>query len=97
MESKIRTEEEILKDFEELDWHVVDGYAGFMLKKLEKKQETFGEGRNFCYTCHCFIRIDKEKHTYSAIDNHCFTTHEYELSMQEHKLLTELFTIWGWL
>ena len=84
--------EEILKDFEKLGWVVVDGYKNFMLKKIEKEQDEFLEIHH-----HCYISINKEKHTYSAIDLHCFNTHEYKLSMTEHKLLHELFTIWGWL
>ena len=92
MTNKIRPEAEILKDFEKLGWYVLTGYTGFMLKKLEKEPSMFGDIEH-----HCYIRIDKEKQTYSAIDNHCFTTHEYELSMQELKLLVELFIIWGWL
>ena len=39
MENKIRTEEEILKDFEKLGWFVADGYSYFMLEKIEKEQE----------------------------------------------------------
>ena len=92
MENKIRTEEEILKDFEKLGWFVVkDRYVDLMLKKLEKEPSMFGE---ICLNC--YISINKEKHTYSATE-HCITTQEYELSMEEHKLLHELFTIWGWL
>ena len=90
----IRTEEEILKDFEKLSWFVVkDRYVDLMLNKLEKTpDDMLGE------ICHnCYISINKEKHTYSATDLHCLTRHEYELSMQEHKLLNELFICWGWL
>lgn len=85
-------EEEILKEFEKLDWFVADGYVNFVLKKLIKEQEFFGE------ICHrCYISINKEIKTYSAVDLHSFVTCRYELSMQEHKLLHELFKCWGWL
>ena len=77
MTNKIRTEEEILKDFEKLGWFVADGYKNFMLKKIEKEQDEFLEIHH-----HCYISINKEKHTYSAIDLHCFNTHEYKLSRQ---------------
>ena len=90
----IRTEEEILKDFAELGWFVVkDKYVDLILKNLKKEpDDTLGE---ICH--HCYISINKENHTYSACDLHCLTKHEYELTMQEHKLLHELFICWGWL
>ena len=40
MKNKIRTEEEILKDFEKLGWIVVDGYVEFVLKK-NRTRKTF--------------------------------------------------------
>lgn len=85
-------EEEILKEFEKLGWFVADGYVNFMLKKLTKEQGMFGEIYH-----HCYININKEIKTYSAIDLHSLVTTEYKLSMQEHKLLNELFKCWGWL
>ena len=92
MTSKIRTEEEILKDFEKLGWFVGNGFANFVLEKLEREQDEFLEIHH-----HCYISINKEKHTYSAIDLHCYNTHRYSLSMQEHQLLHELFICYGWL
>ena len=92
MTNKIRTEEEILKDFEKLGWNVESGYICFTLKKIEKEQWMFGEINH-----HCYININKEKHTYSAKDLHSFNNCEYVLSMQEHELLNELFICWGWL
>ena len=92
MENKIRTEEEILKDFEKLGWFVADGYSYFMLEKLEKEQEWIFEIEHHCYIC-----IDKEKHTYSASDLHCSIKDDYRLSMPEHKLLHELFICYGWI
>ena len=91
MTNNIRTEQEILKDFEKLGWFVVDGYKNFMLKKREK-EPGFIEIYSWCY-----ISINKEKHTYSVVDIHNGAIYEYELSMKEHKLLHELFICWGWL
>ena len=86
----IRTEEEILKDFEKLGWIVVDGYVEFVLKKIE-------QGRHFEIHPYCFIIINEEKHTYCVVDIINGTNYRYELSMQEHKLLNDLFVYWGWL
>ena len=88
----MRTEKEILKDFEKLGWKLADNYTNFTLYKREINQCEFGER-----THHCYISIDKEKQTYSAKNIHSFCTHEYKLTMQEHKLLTDLFKIWRWL
>ena len=90
MINKIRTEEEILKDFEKLGWIVVDGYVEFVLKKIE-------QGRHFEIHPYCFIIINEEKHTYCVVDIINGTNYRYELSMQEHKLLNDLFVCWGWL
>lgn len=88
----MRTEQEILKDFEKLGWNVASGYIDFTFKKIEKEQEMFGDIYH-----HCYININKEKQNYSAIDLHSFNTFRYELSMQEHKLLHELFICYGWI
>ena len=90
MTNKIRTEEEILKDFEKLGWIVVDNNVDLVLKRLVK--EMFIEIYPYCY-----IHINKEKQTYSVIDIHNGANYRYELSMKEHKLLHELFICWGWL
>ena len=90
MMNKIRTEEEILKDFEKLGWIVVDNRVDLVLKRLEK--EMFIEIYPYCY-----IHIDKEKHTYCVLDIINGANYKHELSMQEHKLLNELFVCWGWL
>lgn len=90
MENKIRTEEEILKDFEKLGWIVVDNHVDLVLKRLEK--EIFIEIYPYCY-----IHINKEKQTYSVIDIHNGANYRYELSMSEHKLLNDLFVYWRWL
>ena len=90
MTNKIRTEEEILNDFEKLGWFGSDGYVEFALKKIER-------GMPFEIHPYCYIHINKEKQTYSVIDIHNGANYRYELSMKEHKLLHELFICWGWL
>lgn len=80
MENKIRTEEEILKDFEKLGW---------LFLRNNERELAF---RKF----DSVISISKVSQWYS-----CSIPSSGRLAipinMQEHKLLTELFTIWGWL
>ena len=83
-----RTEQKILKDFEALGWNVDDGYVNFTLKKTITKNNTFGE-----YICYCYISINKENQTYHAEQRSNWNTEGYNLSMQEHKLLSELFEV----
>ena len=90
MTNKIRTEQEILKDFDKLGWFVADGNTDFVLKKIE-------QGMPFEIHPYCFIIINKEKHTYCVVDIINGANYQYELSMKEHKLLHELFICWGWL
>lgn len=88
----MRTEEEILKDFEKLGWNIAENYVNFTLKQVKTEYGIFGQVFWYCY-----IFFDKDKQTYTAIANGNFTTKGYDLSIQEHKLLNELFIIWGWL
>lgn len=87
----MRTEKEVLNDFEKLGWKLQGYYTKFLLHKRKITQCEDGE-----ITHDCYITIDKEKQTYDAEDNYYFRPHPYRLNMQEHKLLTDLFTIWGW-
>lgn len=84
-----RTEADILNDFEKLGWKVVDGYVNFTLRK----QYVYENGLFEC-VWHCFITINKENKTYSAEQRSNWNTKGYNLSMQEHKLLNELFICW---
>lgn len=59
----MRTEQEVLKDFEDLGWKPRDNYTNFTLYKGEINQHKFGY-----IIHHCYISIDKEKQTYVAID-----------------------------
>jgi hypothetical protein len=88
----MRTEQDVLKDFEKLGWEVADGYVNFTLRK--KLDDIKNE---FMYYWLCYISINKENKTYSVYKLSSFSTKGYDLTMQEHKLLNELFTIWGWI
>ena len=75
----MRTEEEVLKDFEKMGYEV--------------KENTNIElvlGTNFFFIK--FKKIPKVYHTYYEDSSQRST-----ITMLEHQLLTELFTIWGWL
>lgn len=76
----MRTEQEVLNDFEKL------GYS------ITIKDECFLEliNTNNGIT----IDIDFEDKEYWKENSYCYTM---RFTMQEHKLLTELFAIWGWL
>lgn len=74
----MRTEEQILKDFEKRKWSIYANEPKFIILAYFKKNDIFSARE---------IRIYKSTQSYVAS----------ELNMQEHKLLTELFSIWGWL
>lgn len=80
-ESK-RTEQEVLKDFEKLGYEV---FCNNDLKlRLEKNNKTITISKlTRWYSCKNYDYLGKE-----------ITVH---IDMQEHKLLTDLFKIWGWL
>ena len=78
----MRTEKEVLKDFEELGYEVVCN------NNLKIKLDNNGD----------ILTISKVSrwYYYKGYDylNKEIAVH---IDMQEHKLLNELFTIWGWL
>ena len=71
----MRTEQDVLNDFEKLGWYVSRNDEDDFTLRLKGNPT-------------CAIWIDKLTKEYSM--SCC-------LDMQEHKLLNELFTIWGWL
>ena len=81
MTNKIRTEEEILKDFEELGYKVIQNNIHWFILEAPLSNN------NYVYDYKRIVFNIKDK---SYIHTEFFT-------MQEHKLLTELFTIWWWL
>lgn len=75
----MRTEKEVLKDFEMLDYEII-------------------ENNDYCIKLNqndCIIRISKRPKNYKCYwkDSELASV----IDIQEHKLLTELFIIWGWL
>ena len=75
----MRTEEEVLKDFEKL---------GYKIKENTNIELVLGTKFFFIK----FKKLSKVYHTYYE-DSKLQST----INMQEHKLLNELFSIWGWL
>ena len=75
----MRTEEEVLKDFEKLGYDII-------------------ENNDCCIKLNfndCIIRISKYSKFYK-----CYwkdSAYANVIDMKEHKLLNELFSIWGWL
>lgn len=89
----IRAEQEILKDFEKLGWKKRGGFANKLTLYKQTEERIFYDSK---ITWNCFMQFNENK-TYSVIKLNNFATNEYNLSMQEHKLINELLTIWGWL
>lgn len=71
----MRTEQDVLNDFEKLGWYVARNDEDDFTLRLK--------GNTTCAIC-----IDKLTKEYSMS---CY------LDLPEHKLLNELFTIWGWI
>lgn len=90
-----RTENEIFKDFEKL------GY------RIEKNKTKFADSENSIILLKDYIEpFDKEKLTKEICINlksktyECYESFYYcpqHIPMHEHKLLNELFELWGWL
>ena len=75
----MRTEEEILKDFEKLEYEIQQNNKIRLIM--------------YCYDIS--IYIDKFEQTFGKEDT--LSNEANRFDMQEHKLLHELFTCWGWL
>ena len=85
-----RTEQEIIKDFEKLGWKVATDYSKeykLVLKREETKQLYGDLGTTWCH--YIFIK----ENSYNAHTNGSWTTKGYDMSIQEHKLLSELFEV----
>lgn len=76
----MRTEEQVLKDFEKLGFRVIKFTTELILKSEERKKDII-------------INFNEKDYSCSLMRDTFFSY----ITMQEHKLLTELFTIWGWL
>lgn len=88
----MRTEKEVLKDFKNLLGYTQLIYDG---EKVIFQRKT----TNFLEDEYATICIEKNVRFYKAY--WVIPSQQKRLvmpiTMQEHKLLTELFTIWGWL
>lgn len=84
----MRTEQEILKDFEKLGYKRNENDHEYIIR-LEKENEKYVLRLeiNKVVLGYCKYEIRKED---------CFEK-TINIKMSEHKLLHELFTIWGWL
>lgn len=93
----MRTKEDILSDFEFIDYEVREDESSII---LERKIITSFILDN-TYHIHR-ISINKRNKDYYArkevfIKNKIYDYEEKNITMQEHKLLTELFEILGWI
>lgn len=88
----MRTEQDVLKDFEELGYEVACNSDGELILEQELKSN---------YTIINRIHIEKRLQSYSKSQfarlGYHVSTAPLWISMQEHKLLNKLFTIWGWI
>ena len=96
----MRTEEEVLKDFEELGYKVwKDTDKEFVLIKRIKNLYTLENIKFIFYkeeeVYEKFLIHWKTSKTGKIISNPKVTP--FVIFLQEHKLLNELFSIWGWL
>ena len=83
----MRTEQEVLNDFEKLGYEVIKDNDYIYLKQHLNYINEVEESK-------C-IYINFKKKQYSCLND--FYKFEENVTMQEHKLLTDLFKIWGWL
>ena len=84
----MRTEQEVLKDFEELGFEVVCDSDKELI--LERKFQ-------HCHMIIQRIHINKQLISYSKSQFLYDYDSPFNLDMQEHKLLNELFKIWWWI
>lgn len=79
----MRTEEQVLKDFKKLGYYMTIKKEGFFYNGVILDNKYSDEKINISFDLKVY---DKESDTFGS-----------SIHMQEHKLLNELFTIWGWL
>lgn len=77
----MRTEEEVIKDFEELGYEIRENKKSNILEFWLIEDD---------YEDTLVFEIDKDFKTYNTLQG-------MYVEMKEHKLLNELFSIWGWL
>lgn len=82
-----RTEQEILKDFEKIGW-----------KTIENNEDTLTLHMSFKnHIGYYLLNIYKQIRTYKTMAIIKNEDYSAEIEIPEHKLLHELFTVWGWL
>lgn len=88
----MRTEAEILKDFEKLGYKVEDGkkYSYCLFKRKNDRIIYFDlEDKTYC---------KYHLTEYTASDGYFDSEYESEIiTLKEHKLIHELMQVWGWL
>jgi hypothetical protein len=77
-----RTEADILKDFEKLGYEVLCNTNYIRFTNYDKGIE---------------IRIKFDTKTYCKFDRDLYELPYEDLTIQEHKLLNELFEVWQWI
>ena len=80
----MKNEEEVLKEFRKLDYKIIKNDEQFLILYFYNPNSV-----SF------YINVDKHFQTYCCYASRGETICPIEL--QEHKLLNELFTIWGWI
>jgi hypothetical protein len=89
-----RTEQEILNDFEKLGYKVERGFQDYYKYNALVLSITipnyFSDGGELDKE----IVINLDKHTYECYDS--FFSSPTPITIQEHKLLNELFEVWKW-
>ena len=79
----MRTEEQVLKDFEKLGYYMTIKKEGFFYNGVILDNKYSDEKINISFDLKAY---DKESDTFGR-----------SIHMQEHKLLNELFQIWNWI
>ena len=85
----MRTEEEVLKDFEKLGYKVESNNSFYLRLGIQIDENHFDQRK---------ILINKDSKNYSKYILLDFEEdRSLNITMQEHQLLNELFNLWGWI
>lgn len=99
----MRTEQEILKDFEALGYKCVCHKEDKIILEYHEVHKVFGGAFHQIYEIDEWDRItinllEKEYTKLNIIKRNGKQIAQFSaITMQEHKLLNELFILWGWL
>lgn len=97
----MRTENEILKDFETLGYKIVEqNELSIIFDNHTTIEDTHGFIRNYYEELErisIYKPVKSYKKDYNArVNGKLENSNQTWFSMQEHKLLNELFQVWGW-